>query len=346
MGATRKRRDRAFFGVLALLLALGLVGACAKLVGKPTPKTFSHAAHIEEGLGCKDCHGNIVGSASLRERVPPSKDACADCHEDGEADEVYAAALASPRSGRIWVPSFSHTDHLEVDELGGDCTRCHQMTGPSGSAQPLRHRTCMACHREEYRDASCAVCHGDFAEDGPVPALAFSHQGDFERRHAAVARGNEGVCDHCHRESDCATCHSRHIELVPSERESDRVEARFIHRAGFEVRHAMEARVDQARCLRCHRVEQCSDCHTSRGVAQGGGRASHHPAGWMDPSKGSFHGRKARREIALCASCHDQGPQSNCVTCHKPGGVGGNPHPPGWDSRIDEGSPACTPCHR
>ena len=153
------------------------------------------------------------------------------------------------------------------------------------------------------------------------------------------------VCDHCHRESDCATCHSRHIELVPSERESDKVEMRFVHRAGFEVRHALEARQDQARCLKCHRTEHCSGCHESRHVA-GAGAESRHPVGWMTPGDRNFHGRKARREITMCAACHDQGASSNCVACHKVGGPGGSPHPPGWDSRLEKSSESCSPCHR
>jgi len=52
---------------------------------------------------------------------------------------------------------------------------------------------------------------------------------------------------------------------------------------------------------------------------------------------------------ASCASCHDQGAQSNCVQCHKVGGIGGDPHPPGFRSRHNlneaRSDGRCVACH-
>ena len=53
--------------------------------------------------------------------------------------------------------------------------------------------------------------------------------------------------------------------------------------------------------------------------------------------------------IAQCATCHDQGRNSNCVSCHKVGGMGGNPHPPGFvDQHPREeinSNNMCRACH-
>jgi hypothetical protein len=77
------------------------------------------------------------------------------------------------------------------------------------------------------------------------------------------------------------------------------------------------------------------------------GGHSPHPAGWLggDPGSRDFHGTAARRDVALCASCHDRGPATNCIQCHKVGAYGGNPHPPGFHSSqgIHEGM--CRYCH-
>lgn len=339
---TRKRFIQA-----ALFLLAG-IAACA-LVKRPQPVTFSHALHVEEqGVECSSCHGDVAEADDLKQRRLPGVDACKECHEDeDDAGRVASLALASYTPPRIYVPEFSHSLHVGLDEIDGKCAPCHAMGDATRSAAANRHKLCMECHREQFRDQSCRVCHADFAIDAPYPDRYFAHTGDFGQRHGVVAKGNEMVCEHCHSPGDCATCHSaRHVDLVPSVRNPSAVERPYIHRAGFLARHAIEARQDQTACLRCHQTNQCSDCHAQRGVAAGGGRTSPHPAGWMQPGARSFHGRDARRDIVSCATCHDQGPSSNCITCHRVGGVGGSPHPPGWSSRLDRnGDKTCRVCH-
>jgi len=59
-----------------------------------------------------------------------------------------------------------------------------------------------------------------------------------------------------------------------------------------------------------------------------------------------FHGRAARRDIVACAGCHDQGPATNCIGCHRVGAYGGNPHPRGWMSAgTDRQQGMCRYCH-
>jgi hypothetical protein len=76
---------------------------------------------------------------------------------------------------------------------------------------------------------------------------------------------------------------------------------------------------------------------------------SPHPPGFSFPGSPDFHGPAARRDIASCASCHDQGAASNCVSCHRVGGIGGNPHPASWlarhDAREIAGNGMCLACH-
>jgi hypothetical protein len=64
------------------------------------------------------------------------------------------------------------------------------------------------------------------------------------------------------------------------------------------------------------------------------------------PGSPDFHGTAARRDIVSCAACHADGTSGNCVTCHATGQFGGNPHPPGFKSRLNRtGAPVCRLCH-
>jgi hypothetical protein len=74
---------------------------------------------------------------------------------------------------------------------------------------------------------------------------------------------------------------------------------------------------------------------------------SPHPPGWVgtNTQASSFHGRAARRDILACASCHEQGPATNCIRCHKVGAYGGNPHPNGWRSARSVDEEMCRYCH-
>jgi hypothetical protein len=46
-----------------------------------------------------------------------------------------------------------------------------------------------------------------------------------------------------------------------------------------------------------------------------------------------------------CASCHEAGPATNCIGCHRVGAHGGNPHPSGWQSTRGADAEMCGYCH-
>jgi hypothetical protein len=133
-------------------------------------------------------------------------------------------------------------------------------------------------------------------------------------------------------------------------KQPDRVDRDFIHRNDFLSRHAVEAAADPPLCRRCHGTSFCESCHEGQGLTPGAARPRNpHPAGWALPGSAQFHGTEARRDIAACASCHDQGAASICVDCHKVGGIGGDPHPAGFAARHPREEIAqngmCAACH-
>ena len=127
---------------------------------------------------------------------------------------------------------------------------------------------------------------------------------------------------------------------------AERTDRSLIHRPDFLSREAVEARDDEASCLKGHGSNSCQTCHAQQKV--GGANASFdpHPPGF---GQGAAHGAAARRDIVSCAACHDQGSTSNCVSCHRVGGIAGNPHPPSWTvrhSKEEIGRNAmCQVCH-
>jgi len=346
---------RGLWVVAIASLVLGTVFACASLVRRQDRIRFSHKEHVSgQGLECKDCHDDVIASGRLGTGIPKEAK-CMECHEkvEGKCGQCHTDPDHPgtwPDRPRIAV-TFSHKAHMARPDA--KCQVCHgavaERVAPAASSG-MDHSTCMGCHRKDYRSIDCRKCHADLQENPSAPLDLFSHDGDFLKRHGTLARGEDGVCSHCHRETDCSDCHNRLDRLPPALRNSEKVDRTLVHRADFLTRHPIEAKADSRQCTTCHTPVQCTSCHRKSGLSQkqdgiGAMGASPHPDGWnLNPSSPNFHGREARRDIVSCASCHDRGGASNCVTCHKPGAVGGKPHPDGWRGGDKEG-PACRACH-
>ncbi len=355
---------RIFWGVGGACVTVGLLFACASLVRKDDRIIFSHAKHVKENeLGCEECHAPIKKSEKITEATWPTEKKCMDCHEktEGKCGQCHT----DPAKPKTWeyerTPSvsFSHEYHLEMTE--GKCEPCHAdipgQTATHESTRPISHDVCMECHRNDFRKIDCKMCHKDLVENPSKPAHVFNHDADFSKRHGMLAKGDEGVCAHCHRQNFCADCHSRMEVLLPDQKLSQEVGRELVHRGDFLTRHPIEARADPNKCMKCHTLNQCQSCHADRRVSAGLkkkdlngnlGPASNdpHPKGWATQvNSPDFHGAVARRDILACATCHDQGPASICVTCHKVGGIGGNPHPKGYDPIKQDGNRMCRYCH-
>jgi hypothetical protein len=213
--------------------------------------------------------------------------------------------------------------------------------------------SCLQCHEHAARfdEGRCAECHVDLARYPLEPLSTFSHQGDWIRQHGASARADTEACARCHEQTFCADCHAKTVAVKVEIKFPEQVLARFIHRNDFIGRHQVEARAEPATCRRCHGSSFCEGCHQAQNLTPfGTSPRNPHPPGWTFPGSASFHGTEARRDIASCAACHDQGARSICVDCHRVGGVGGDPHPPGWGQTHGRGeigrNGMCLVCHQ
>jgi hypothetical protein len=338
-----------------LILPLLSLAACAWwAAGRPglaklDQLIFSHTLHADEGVECESCHEGVEAATDTATAHRPKEEACLECHDrDDNCDMCHSdSANAGKRPARLSDLGFSHAAHIE--RVGDDgCAKCHATADWDEVPVPLPDMdSCLGCHNhnQDYAQAQCLHCHPALRKQ-PLKAVAeFQHVGDWMSRHGLQARSQADSCQQCHVETTCSECHSSVAPAVNSRLFPEAVDRPLLHRGDWRSTHAMEARADGDTCVRCHNTSTCVQCHEQNGLTAGvsGGRVPH-PPGWSTPG-GAFHGDEARLRIETCAACHDQGAASNCVACHKVGGIGGDPHPPGWKADDYDENPMCRTCH-
>lgn len=341
----------------ALIVAVLSASACAGVLGirPPGRRPFEHRTHSLEGIHCLKCHGSVGLAGDEGSLHMPSTSDCVSCHEEPHDTrdcggchglrETRAAAAAAREA-----LFFEHKTHMP--RVKGDCVRCH--IDVQHGAEKLRPSmgTCLGCHEHsgEMVAQKCDRCHVDLEREGIRPEEAWAHGPNFMREHGVRAATAGEVCSSCHADRFCSTCHSAGVApATPAKMAPHDPFNSSVHRAGFMARHANEARSSPGLCSTCHSPSTCATCHAERSVSAGAaGARSPHPRGWLGPpGSPNEHGRATFRDPALCASCHGGAGEQLCVGCHRVGGIGGNPHPPGFVARGDartEG--ACRLCHR
>jgi hypothetical protein len=337
-------RRIAVIGCLALAACAGILG----LRPRATSGLFPHRRHAIAGVACTKCHIGIdkpgpdlhlpsdatCTTAGCHAR-PHDTRSCTSCH----GSQAAVLDLMAVRENIV----FDHAAHTH--EVHGNCMRCHDAvaTGQGPMRPPMA--TCFRCHDDLQAARRCDRCHRDLVEEGTLPASHLAHDGDWIREHGARAASSGDLCETCHKQSFCASCHGATAPALPArQRFSDPFRSN-IHRAGFAARHALEARSDPGACTTCHAPDRCRSCHVDKGIADSP-RGNPHPLNWVGLSASdNLHGREARRDPASCAGCHGGAGEMLCVSCHAVGGVGGNPHPPGWSSSQPLSAMPCRLCH-
>lgn len=335
----------------AAVFVAALLGACAE----KQPLRFPHRLHLTElacnapgkpaCLTCNTCH---AATQPTREYKLPGPEACGSCHQRDAAKVEATLSLLPPRvSGEIKI---DHARHLAMPEIHGQCVKCHAGVVRAGESTLPPMERCFGCHEHEqqWQRAQCAPCHTPADLRRATPRSFLQHDAAFMRRHGDVPAFEQPLCQSCHTQKDCQACHDVSQDLTAEVRAPEKLEGAFVHRGDFLARHAIEAKAAPARCATCHAPDSCDSCHLQRGVSGNARLARNvHPPGWVSNSPGftSQHGLEARRDIVACAGCHEQGPATNCIRCHKVGAYGGNPHPRGWQSAREPSAEMCRYCH-
>lgn len=354
--------------LLIAALALAAVFACHGQRNTRFPHEL-HLTRLECGspgqppcLTCSGCHGTPehLAPASLDPQLPdarrpgpkrPDATVCSPCHAD-HAELLLERSVRPPTepTPTAYQIHFDHQRHLTMTQIKGQCVPCHSGAVQQQSALFPPMENCFECHEHErqWQAGQCAPCHDAEQLRRLVPRTFARHDRGFLRAHGNDARNHPELCTSCHTQQQCDDCHDMTQVSRVEERHPDAWERQFTHPPGFINHHALEARSLPGRCLTCHTPQTCDGCHLQQGVSGAGlASASPHPPGWAfgNPASRDFHGRAARRDLLSCVSCHDQGPATNCIDCHRVGAAGGNPHPRGqWSSRSPD-QPMCRYCH-
>ncbi|MEO8706915.1 MAG: hypothetical protein ABI867_43210 [Kofleriaceae bacterium] len=336
---------------LGLLAAGILLAACAGILGlhRASTGTFPHRAHVVAGVSCTRCHTN-VNDRSTPLHLPDDA-SCATCHVKPHDPRSCLGCHSSPIAVAQVIEAqqhlvFDHTRHAAP--TNNNCMRCHKGVADGDARLRPTMAICFKCHSDSAsRDGRrCDGCHKDLASERTLPSTHLAHDGDWLHEHGTRAASSGELCESCHTQSYCASCHGVNAPALPSRLALGNPLQASVHRAGFAARHSLEARSDPGACATCHSPERCASCHVAKGLAAGERGRNPHPAGWIGlAGSDNRHGREARRDPASCAGCHGGAGESLCVSCHAVGGIGGNPHPPGWSSRQPLSAMPCRMCH-
>ena len=321
-----------------LVIACVSLAACAGIIGlrSTSSEVFPHRAHVTKGVTCTRCH---VGVGTTQGLHIPDEASCTECHKDGKRIPEAAVTQLAEVQDHL---KFDHARHLGVAK--NNCMRCHSGIAGGDTAMRPTMATCFKCHESAERGRNCKQCHKDLVEEGTLPSSHLAHDGDWLREHGARASSSGDLCETCHKESFCASCHGVNVAALPAKQHFGDPFRASVQRAGFISRHSLEAHSDPGACTTCHQPESCNACHVEKGVTDM--KRNPHPAGWVGPTQGeNRHGREARRDPASCAACHGGAGEQLCVSCHSVGGPGGNPHPPGWSSNQSLSAMPCRMCH-
>ncbi len=160
--------------VLVVLIA-GAASAWTGLRARPRaivqPIAFNHARHVQEELGCLDCHKTADTSPHAG---TPRIVTCMLCHAEAKGvhpDEAKIRAFAERGEQIPWVQVnrmpghvyFSHAMHVKIGAM--ECSACHgdmaAATEPVAISQVenMTMSRCMSCHSERGASNDCLACH-------------------------------------------------------------------------------------------------------------------------------------------------------------------------------------------
>jgi hypothetical protein len=343
------------YATLLLIGAVTLSAGCSEILGfKPKGRQpFPHRVHVLKGFECVKCHVGITTATREGPLHIPGTQTCtsAGCHQKphdtNECSNCHG--LPGARAGALAAREnlkFEHKSHMP--RAKGNCMRCHTDIDKGADMIRPKMANCETCHNhtEQIVTGKCDPCHIDLQKEGVKPDDHLIHAGNFLREHGVRAAADRQICSSCHAEKFCVSCHGRTVPALPERLQFDNPTKAGVHRAGFKSRHSDEARADPGLCTTCHTTQVCTTCHSEERIAAKSGGKSPHPRGWLGtPGQPNDHGRAAWREPELCAACHSGAGEQLCVGCHKVGGIGGNPHTPGFKSRKSKADRPCRQCH-
>ena len=91
---------------------------------------FNHAAHINNGVGCNNCHGRVDQMGGIWKAEPMTMGWCLECHRAPEnyvrpREEVFNLAYEPPANQEELGRSLVQSYHINTNKLP-QCSTCHR----------------------------------------------------------------------------------------------------------------------------------------------------------------------------------------------------------------------------
>lgn len=298
---------------------------------------FSHKYHIEEvGADCSDCHLNVHGSSSSDTNLLPKMEQCYSCHveEDTECSVCHVSEDYVEFENPKRDYKFNHSAHgTEREDVCSTCHKGIEKVDLATFKQIPEMEYCMGCHNDTEASGDCSVCHFETEIAQLRPS---SHLPDWTLSHSEEARFSENECAACHTESFCQDCHDvDELITVTGERmdffspnvasvDEEKGQAlQKVHGLDYRYTHSFDAKGKTFDCAVCHEMNDfCATCHNPEDDMHRLEPEWHGGLDWGAiagniGSGGGRHGEMARRDMELCASCHDvEGVDPICLSCH------------------------------
>jgi c(7)-type cytochrome triheme protein len=209
--------------------------------------TFPHSVHIEL-FNCTECHSDVFkAEAGASDNRATMKDmeggkSCGACHNGstafsvkGDCGTCHSKAADIPmESPKVGIITFPHSIHIELF----NCTKCHSDVFKAEAGASVNRATM----KDMEGGKSCGACH-----DG---STAFSVKGD------------------------CATCHSRAVDIVFSLKHRNAGNLAFPHSVHVSTLSWLECKsesfkadggVNREAMRKMEKGETCGNCHDGAG---------------------------------------------------------------------------------
>ncbi|MCF7803672.1 MAG: cytochrome c family protein [Candidatus Marinimicrobia bacterium] len=94
----------------------------------PNYAYFNHSAHVNSGVGCESCHGNVAQMEVVEQKEPLSMGWCLDCHRNPEPhlrpqDEVTTMGYQPPSNQIEYAQRIINERNINPPT---DCSGCHR----------------------------------------------------------------------------------------------------------------------------------------------------------------------------------------------------------------------------
>lgn len=89
---------------------------------------FDHSLHLNAGVGCADCHGNIAQMEVVMQKMPLSMSWCLDCHRNPEMhlcprEELTNMSWTAPTGQKEYAERIRKENKIDPPT---DCSGCHR----------------------------------------------------------------------------------------------------------------------------------------------------------------------------------------------------------------------------